>query len=265
MTIDLTQIILAIITLIFGLITRYVVPWIRGKVNDQQSEVLSALVRVGVYAAEQLFTSEQWKEKKQYVVDLLKENGYEIDSTAVDALIEATVRELRIEQGQVPPKQEVAHAAADKIRFVSEAGEAIQHAKRVRIDVLAGNAVIRPRADHGAECLSHFSSKDAEHEIAILCQKRPAESSHHLSMAHFATGRQIGRGDKAKNRRRVTTARRARGVRGWRTRGADRRRRRAASSPQDRSRRRGDRGRARDRARAGSRCAPCRRCRGCAS
>ena len=102
MTIDLTQIILAIITLIFGLITRYVVPWIRGKVNDQQSEVLSALVRVGVYAAEQLFTSEQWKEKKQYVVDLLKENGYEIDSTAVDALIEATVRELRIEQGQGP-------------------------------------------------------------------------------------------------------------------------------------------------------------------
>ena len=102
MTIDLTQIILAIITLIFGLITRYVVPWIRGKVNDQQSEVLSALVRVGVYAAEQLFTSEQWKEKKQYVVDLLLENGYTVDTTAVDALIEATVRELRIEQGQGP-------------------------------------------------------------------------------------------------------------------------------------------------------------------
>ena len=102
MTIDLTQIILAIITLIFGLITRYAIPWIRGKVNDQQADVLSALVRVGVYAAEQLFASEQWKEKKQYVVDLLKENGYTVDTTAVDALIEATVRELRIEQGQGP-------------------------------------------------------------------------------------------------------------------------------------------------------------------
>ena len=30
---------------------------------------------------------------------LLKENGYTVDTTAVDALIEATVRELRIEQG----------------------------------------------------------------------------------------------------------------------------------------------------------------------
>jgi hypothetical protein len=53
-----------------------------------------------VFAAEQLFTTEQWKEKKQYVVDLLKENGYSVDTTAVDALIEATVKELRIEQGQ---------------------------------------------------------------------------------------------------------------------------------------------------------------------
>jgi hypothetical protein len=53
-----------------------------------------------VFAAEQLFTSDMWREKKQYVVDLLKENGYTVDVTAVDALIEATVRELRIEQGQ---------------------------------------------------------------------------------------------------------------------------------------------------------------------
>ena len=102
MTIDLTQIILAIITLIIGLITRYAIPWIKNKLNDQQYDVFATLVRVGVFAAEQLFTSDQWKEKKEYVVNLLKENGYTVDSTAVDALIEATVRELRIEQGQGP-------------------------------------------------------------------------------------------------------------------------------------------------------------------
>ena len=108
MTIDLTQIILAIITLISAIITGFVIPWLKNKLTDHQYDTLAALVRVGVFAAEQLFTSEQWKEKKQYVVDLLKENGYTVDTTAVDALIEATVRELRIEQGQVPPKQEVA-------------------------------------------------------------------------------------------------------------------------------------------------------------
>lgn len=100
MTIDLTQIILAIITLIGAIITRYLIPWIKDKLTDNQYDVLKGLVRVGVFAAEQIFTTEQWKEKKQYVVDLLKENGYTVDTTAVDALIEATVRELRIEQGQ---------------------------------------------------------------------------------------------------------------------------------------------------------------------
>ena len=97
--IDLTQIILAIITLIGAIITRYVIPWIKIKLTDHQYEVFNGLVRTGVFAAEQIFSSEQWKEKKQYVVDLLKENGYTVDTTSVDALIEATVRELKIEQG----------------------------------------------------------------------------------------------------------------------------------------------------------------------
>ena len=99
MTIDLTQIILAIITLIGGIVARYVIPWIKTKLTDHQYDVFNGLVRVGVYAAEQIFTTEQWQDKKTYVVNLLKENGYEVDTTAVDALIEATVRELRIEQG----------------------------------------------------------------------------------------------------------------------------------------------------------------------
>ena len=99
MTIDLTQIILAIITLIGAVITRYLIPWIKEKTDEKQFEALKVLAKVGVYAAEQIFTSEQWKEKKQYVLDFLKKNGYEIDAPAVDALIESLVRELRIEQG----------------------------------------------------------------------------------------------------------------------------------------------------------------------
>lgn len=99
MTIDLTQIILAVITLIGALITRYLIPWIKEKTNEKQFEALKILARVGVYAAEQLFSTEQWKEKKQYVLDFLKKNGYEVDAPTVDALIESLVRELRIEQG----------------------------------------------------------------------------------------------------------------------------------------------------------------------
>lgn len=97
MTIDLTQIILAIITLIGAIISRYLIPWIKGKLDERKFDVFRGLVRVGVFAAEQLYNSEQGKEKKEYVLQLLKKNGYEINSESVDALIEATVKQLRIE------------------------------------------------------------------------------------------------------------------------------------------------------------------------
>lgn len=111
MTIDLTKILLAIITLVGTVVSGFVIPWLKNKLTDHQYDTLASLVRVGVFAAEQLFTSEQWKEKKQYVVDLLEENGYKVDVTAVDALIEATVRELRIEQGGSKAVQEEQEAA----------------------------------------------------------------------------------------------------------------------------------------------------------
>ena len=100
--IDLTQIILAIITLIGALISRYLIPFIKSKLDDRQTEALNAIVRVAVFAAEQLFESTEGKAKKQYVLNLLKDNGYDVDSAVVDALIEATVKELRIEMGDNP-------------------------------------------------------------------------------------------------------------------------------------------------------------------
>ena len=98
-TIDLTQIILAVITLIGAIITRYLIPWLKAKLDDRQTEALNAIVRVAVFAAEQLFESTEGKAKKQYVLNLLKDNGYDVDDKTIDALIEATVKELRIEMG----------------------------------------------------------------------------------------------------------------------------------------------------------------------
>ena len=99
--IDLTQIILAVITLIGALISRYLIPWLKAKLDDRQTEALNAIVRVAVYAAEQLFESSEGKAKKAYVLNLLKDNGFDVDSATVDALIEATVKELRIEMSAV--------------------------------------------------------------------------------------------------------------------------------------------------------------------
>ena len=102
MTIDLTQIILAIITLIFGVLMRYVIPSAKEHLNKEQIELLRLAVRTGVYAAEQLYTSDQGKEKREYVISFLKEHGYIVDPEKIEdpvrAMIEAAVKELRIEQ-----------------------------------------------------------------------------------------------------------------------------------------------------------------------
>ena len=102
MTIDLTQIILAIITLIFGLLTRYVIPNIKSKTSANQMELIRAAVKSAVYAVEQLYKSKPGQEKKQMVIDFLKEQGYLIDDEKVEAevswIIEEIVKELNLEQ-----------------------------------------------------------------------------------------------------------------------------------------------------------------------
>lgn len=102
MQIDLTQIILAVITLIFGVLMRYVIPAAKEKLNADQMELLRIAVKTAVYAADQLYTSDQGQKKLQYVIDLLWQQGFIVDPAKVDdsmrAMIEAVVKELKIEK-----------------------------------------------------------------------------------------------------------------------------------------------------------------------
>lgn len=103
MTIDLTQIILAVIALLGGILTTFVIPFINKKLTAQQIENIRKAARIAVYAAEQLFTPEQWAEKKKYAQEYLKAQGYNIDTVQIDAAIEAEVLALH---GQLKPANE---------------------------------------------------------------------------------------------------------------------------------------------------------------
>ena len=101
MTIDLTQIILAIIAVISAVLTGYVIPLLKSKLdteNDKISENKRALIKLAIQtavaAAEQLYTSEQCAEKKAYVQAVLHSQGYQTDTAAIDAAIEAEVLKL---------------------------------------------------------------------------------------------------------------------------------------------------------------------------
>lgn len=102
MTIDLTQIILTVITLIFALLARYVIPSIKEKTTANQMEIIRAAVKSAVYAIEQMYKSKPGQEKKKLVIEELAKMGFIVDidnvEDSINLLIEQFVKELNIEQ-----------------------------------------------------------------------------------------------------------------------------------------------------------------------
>lgn len=93
--IDLTPIMEAIIVLVVAVITAFVIPWLKGKIDADKLEQIKLWVTVAVEAAEQLYNGTgRGEEKKAYVVKFLQEKGFTIDPDSLDKLIEAAVFNL---------------------------------------------------------------------------------------------------------------------------------------------------------------------------
>ncbi len=102
MEINLTQIILAVITLIFGLLTRYVIPNIKARTTADQMDMIRVAVQTVVYGVEQMYKSKPGQEKKQMVIEELYKQGYIVDINNVEDtmnyLIESIVKQLNLDQ-----------------------------------------------------------------------------------------------------------------------------------------------------------------------
>ena len=93
---DLTNIFGAIITLIFALITYFVIPILREKVSQEDFVQIKMWVKIAVQAAEMIFTETGLgAKKKEYVENFLNEKGFTIDSASLDNMIESAVLELK--------------------------------------------------------------------------------------------------------------------------------------------------------------------------
>ena len=93
--IDLTPIMEAIIALVVAVITAFVIPWLKGKIDADKLEQIKLWVTVAVEAAEQLYNGTgRGEEKKAYVVKFLQEKGVTLDPDSLDKLIEAAVFNL---------------------------------------------------------------------------------------------------------------------------------------------------------------------------
>ena len=101
MNIDITKIVVALIGLLSTVLTGFLSPWLKskininnGKISENQSYMIKLIINTAVKAAEQLYNSDEGKEKKAYVINLLKEQGLDVDLPEIDAAIEAAVLEL---------------------------------------------------------------------------------------------------------------------------------------------------------------------------
>ena len=94
--IDITSIVNAVIALLAAVVSTFLVPWIKGKVEAQKLEKIMDWVTIAVSAAEQIYNeSGMGEKKKQYVLDFLKDKGLTVDINSVDAMIEAAVYGLK--------------------------------------------------------------------------------------------------------------------------------------------------------------------------
>ena len=106
MNIDLTQIVVALIGLLSAFITYRLIPWIKANTDVKQQAMIRAAVQTAVFAAEQIYGAGEGAKKFDYVVNWLKEKGYDVGKTE----IEGAVYELLKQAGVVVTPTKVEQA-----------------------------------------------------------------------------------------------------------------------------------------------------------
>ena len=94
---DYTQIISAVLALISALVSAFLIPWLKTKIDANKLQTIKTYVEIGVKAAEQLYAATDGEEKKAYVINFLAEHGIRFDVSTIDQLIEAAVLQLHHE------------------------------------------------------------------------------------------------------------------------------------------------------------------------
>lgn len=93
---DLTPIIFAALTLIMAVITTFLIPYLKTKIDSNKFEKIQTWVKVAVEAAEMIYVGTgRGEEKKAYVVQYLNSKGYTLDADSINNLIESAVLALK--------------------------------------------------------------------------------------------------------------------------------------------------------------------------
>lgn len=98
---DITNVAKCIIVVLAAIWTYFLLPWLQTKKTAAEREVLADTIKTAVKAAQQMYRADQGTEKKAYVLNWLRAQGFKLDDTAIfemiDAMIESSVLDLKKE------------------------------------------------------------------------------------------------------------------------------------------------------------------------
>ena len=97
--INLTQVIIAIVALLFSVITGYVIPLIKSKTSEHTYKMLEMGCQAAVFFAQQWYLQEDGEVKKEkaleYAENWLKERNIKVDMHLVSDTIEAELKKIK--------------------------------------------------------------------------------------------------------------------------------------------------------------------------
>ena len=98
MQFDITIIFMAVLLIIAIICSRYLIPFLKEKLNNEQINALAVAIDAGVYWAQQTMKTATGAEKLAAVLNYLAERGFVVDvakvSNMVLTMIEAAVKQM---------------------------------------------------------------------------------------------------------------------------------------------------------------------------
>lgn len=92
---DITEIVTLVMRIVLVLITTFLIPWVKKKIDAEKLLEVRKWTMIAVEAAEMIYDGMDMGEtKKAFVEEFLKRKGFSLDADEVDKLIEAAVLEM---------------------------------------------------------------------------------------------------------------------------------------------------------------------------
>jgi LL-H family phage holin len=98
----LFEVLKVVVMLAALLVTRYLIPWIKGKIGADKLSEIASWAKQAVLMAQQVYKDWSGPDKKAYVTEFLKEilelKNLDLSDEQINVLIEAAVKQMKIEE-----------------------------------------------------------------------------------------------------------------------------------------------------------------------